>query len=142
LPVIGAAWGIASGGRWIGLGRMNNRPKTGGMVAVQESSLSHHSGPLPTGAEFERYDRVLPGTAERLVVMAENEARHRHQFEDKTLSANIKFEGLGLIFAFITILIAMAITVICAMLGQPLAFLVSGAVALPGLISVLMRKRK
>jgi len=121
---------------------MNNRPKTSGMVAVQEASIEHHIGPLPSGAEFERYDRVLPGTAERLVVLAEKETQHRHQFEDKALAANIKFEGLGLAFAFITLLIAMAVTVICAYFHQPLAFFVSGAVALPGLASVFMRKRK
>jgi uncharacterized membrane protein len=121
---------------------VNNRPKTGEMVALKEASIEHHSGPLPSGAEFERYEHVLPGTAERLVVMVESETQHRHQFEDKALAANIKFEGLGLIFAFITILIAMAITVVCAFLHQPLAFFVSGAVALPGLASVFMRKRK
>ena len=37
----------------------------------------HYSGPLPPSKEFENYNRVLPGAAERILVMAEKQQAER-----------------------------------------------------------------
>lgn len=42
-----------------------------------------YSGPLPPPAHFEKYDGILPGAAERILAMAENEQKHRHQLNHK-----------------------------------------------------------
>jgi len=42
-----------------------------------------YSGPLPHAGEMERYERVLPGSADRLVSMTESEAAHRHEIEKR-----------------------------------------------------------
>ncbi|MDR2012555.1 MAG: DUF2335 domain-containing protein [Rhodanobacter sp.] len=42
-------------------------------------------GPLPDPATLERYDRILPGAAERIIVMAEQEQRHRMDMDAKAL---------------------------------------------------------
>jgi Predicted membrane protein (DUF2335) len=38
---------------------------------------AHWSGPLPPPAELEKIDRIIPGGADRLLRMAENEQTHR-----------------------------------------------------------------
>jgi uncharacterized membrane protein len=38
--------------------------------------VEEHSGPIPSAAALERYDRILPGTANRVVTMAENSQAH------------------------------------------------------------------
>ncbi|MHB8129171.1 MAG: DUF2335 domain-containing protein [Mobilitalea sp.] len=42
-----------------------------------------YEGPLPPASEFERYERVCPGAADRILSMAENEEAHRHRTEDR-----------------------------------------------------------
>ncbi|PIQ30327.1 MAG: hypothetical protein COS35_13425 [Zetaproteobacteria bacterium CG02_land_8_20_14_3_00_50_9] len=41
-----------------------------------------HSGPLPAPEDFAKYENILPGAAERILSMAENEARHRHTIDN------------------------------------------------------------
>ncbi len=40
-----------------------------------------YAGPLPNAAEMERYERTLPGAADRLITMTESETEHRHSME-------------------------------------------------------------
>jgi uncharacterized membrane protein len=41
----------------------------------------HHIGPLPSPLSFEQYNNALPGAAERIMIMAEIEQKHRHSLE-------------------------------------------------------------
>ena len=41
-----------------------------------------HSGPLHAPEDFAKYENILPGAAERILSMAENEARHRHTIDN------------------------------------------------------------
>src|SRR3989344_892375 len=40
-----------------------------------------YSGPLPPASEFERYERVLPGSANRIIKLAEHQSGHRRFIE-------------------------------------------------------------
>jgi uncharacterized membrane protein len=42
-----------------------------------------YTGPLPNAAEMERYERTLPGAADRIVAMSESEEDHRHRIENR-----------------------------------------------------------
>ena len=42
---------------------------------------AHYSGPLPPAGQLQQYDQVVPGAAERLIAMVEEEQRHRHSVE-------------------------------------------------------------
>lgn len=66
------------------------------------------SGPLPPPEILERYNQVVPGLADRIVVMAESQARHRQALEQSVINGNIRNERLGQVFAFI---IAMSVIV-------------------------------
>lgn len=45
-------------------------------VTVQQFSIS---GPLPVSSEFANYERAFPGAAERILTMAEEEQKLRHE---------------------------------------------------------------
>lgn len=47
-------------------------------VQIQHKS---HSGPLPSPEDLQRYNDISPGAAERILIMAESEQRHRHDIE-------------------------------------------------------------
>lgn len=50
---------------------------------------STFEGPIPPPSLLKEYDLILPGAAERIIAMAENEGRHRQDLESKALNANI-----------------------------------------------------
>lgn len=51
---------------------------------------SSFEGPIPPPALLREYDNILPGAAERIIAMAENEGRHRQALENKAVEANIE----------------------------------------------------
>ena len=82
---------------------------------VSQQAVQVHSGPLPDPETMQRYNEILPGTAERIIKVFESEVQHRHNIETERLSlakeqihiqeeyAQIDSRNslLGLIFAFI-----------------------------------------
>jgi uncharacterized membrane protein len=70
-----------------------------------------YRGPLPQAAELERYEQVLPGAAERIIKMAENQQVHRHQLENKRIEAiNFSFK-MG---SITTLVVSLAIISVAA----------------------------
>lgn len=59
-------------------------------VVKHELSLEGHSGPLPCSKEFEAYERVSPGAANRILIMAEQEQMHRHKMEEMLTAAAVQ----------------------------------------------------
>ena len=55
-----------------------------------------YSGPLPASNKFAGYDKTLPGAAERILVMTEKQAAHRHEADNKV----IKITSRGQVYGF------------------------------------------
>jgi uncharacterized membrane protein len=67
---------------------------------------AQRSAPLPAPAELEHYDRIVPGMAERIVRMAEQEQAHRGEQARKWLDATVANAARGQWLGGITILAA------------------------------------
>lgn len=59
----------------------------GMQLKIQQSEQSFQ-GPIPPPAVLEGYERVVPGAAERILRMAEQEALHRRALEVEAMRAN------------------------------------------------------
>ena len=73
------------------------------------------SGPIPPPNIIAGYENVVPGAADRIIKMAEQQSSHRQSMELLETKAEIRDSLLGIIFAFglgIGCLIACIITVI------------------------------
>lgn len=57
--------------------------------SIQTVSQTTFQGPIPSPDALDRYNKVIPGAAERILKMAESETAHRHQQEIQTLNANV-----------------------------------------------------
>lgn len=55
------------------------------LISLVKSEM--HSGPLPAADELQKYETALTGLADRIVVMAETEQTHRHNFDNKAIIA-------------------------------------------------------
>ena len=62
-------------------------------VAVVEAAS--FSGPLPPPAMYSEYERALPGSAERILAMAEKEQNHRIAWEETALGTSVRETKLG-----------------------------------------------
>lgn len=73
------------------------------------------SGPIPPPSIIAGYEDVVPGAADRIIRMAEQQSSHRQQLEMMEMKAAVRDSLLGVIFAFglgIGCLAACVITVI------------------------------
>ena len=69
----------------------------------QEVKLVHqeaYQGPLPHPDLLVKYEEIIPGSAERILSMAEKEQKHRHQLENEVIKKEIAQKGRGLNFGF------------------------------------------
>lgn len=55
---------------------INKEQQNGRMIAAQHTSIQY-SGPIPHPSDFEKYEKVLKGSADRILAMAENQSIHR-----------------------------------------------------------------
>ena len=68
---------------------------------IAEVIQGEFSGPIPPPSIIEGYERVLPGSADRIITMAEKQSEHRQKMEEKMISAESRDSLLGVIFAFL-----------------------------------------
>jgi uncharacterized membrane protein len=59
------------------------------------------AGPLPHPDILERYDKIVPGLAERIVKMAEGQSQHRQGLEHMVVQSNTRNERRGQVFGFL-----------------------------------------
>lgn len=80
------------------------------MVVREERSVSHfHQGPLPPPYQLEEYDRVIPGSAERIISMAERQQQHRIEIEKAVIFNDIGHAKLGVWSGLMVSLLSIAI---------------------------------
>jgi uncharacterized membrane protein len=73
---------------------------------VLQTSFSY-SGPIPPPELFAGYEKALPGLADRVMSMSESQTAHRIQIETRVVKADSLRSILGLIFAFIIVIVGM-----------------------------------
>lgn len=72
-------------------------------VVCQETHL--FSGPIPHPDNFAQYEKILPGSADRILKMAEDQSTHRHFLEKTVIINEQKMAGRGQILGFVIIII-------------------------------------
>ncbi len=64
-------------------------------------TVSQFSGPLPPSSELANYENVLPGAADRILTMAENEQKGRIKAQRSELRMLFISHIIGQVFAFL-----------------------------------------
>lgn len=75
---------------------------------IQMQQVMLHTGPLPDPATLEQYDKVQPGSAERIIKAFELEIEHRHKIDSVHLEIEKQYADtdsrnsfIGIISAFL-----------------------------------------
>lgn len=115
----------------------NKKSKPTRSVVTQSQSISY-SGPLPVPAHLEQYESILPGAAERILKMAEDQATHRRSLETKVINSGVADSKKGLWFGFFIGLSGFAIVGYCASLGFQILAGIIAALDLGSLVGVFV----
>lgn len=128
---------------------MNRAPTTRNAKAVQRTNhqtsvqqFEIHQGPLPAPEIIEQYERVLPGSAERLLRMVEQEGEHRRALESRQLRSQIMETHIGQWMAFMIGMFTIAAGAYTAMHGAEWPGAVMGSGGVIGLVAVFIYGRK
>jgi len=81
-------------------------------TATTQIQHASFSGPIPPPTVLEGYDRIIPGAAERILVMAEADAKHQQEIELAALEAADREVRRGQIFGFTIGVLALVSSVI------------------------------
>lgn len=121
------------------MSKPNYPQKNNHQVAVSQQT---YSGPLPPPTAMAKYEEICPGSADRILKMAESQSDHRKQLECKVIEAQIRISNMGQIFALVIALGCLISAVICALHNQPWPASVLGGVTLVGSITAFIAGKK
>lgn len=103
---------------------------TGSVVAVASS----FEGPLPHPDDLARYESVLPGSAERILRMAEQQAEHRRDVVATLVVADTSRAHRGLWLGAVVAIVFILAATVMVLAGQPVA---GAIVATADLLSIV-----
>jgi len=100
------------------------------------------SGPMPSSTELAGYEKVLPGSAERILAIWEKEVANRHENEKIVIREAFRLSSRGQICGLITILVCAGLILSSILLKQPLVAIPSAIIALAGMATVFFGKKE
>jgi uncharacterized membrane protein len=109
----------------------------------------HSENSLPSPEELAEYKQVIPGFPEKIVEMIERnqenriaEDEHKRIIEKMWLKEELKLDKLGLIFAFVIVILVLIGTVTCAFINQPTVAVVLASAAIVSVVAKFIRGSK
>ena len=105
---------------------------------VQFSVSAQFSGPLPPPAMLHQYEEMLPGTANRIITMAENQSKHRLELENSVVAGEITRSQQGMWCGAIVAVLALGGGILLAALDKPIAGGICAGVPLLGIVGTFV----
>ena len=106
---------------------------------MRQQVVTWRSGPIPPHEELAGYEAVLPGSANRILSMAEGQSKHRQNLEDRVIRHDIIKSYFGLVFGFLICLAGFYTAYRIVEAGYPVTGALFGAAPLGGLVAVFIK---
>jgi uncharacterized membrane protein len=106
----------------------------------KQLSIQHvsFSGPVPPPGILEGYERLVPGSAQKFIDAAMEQAKHRRELESKVIDSDIRNSKLGLYFGLIIGISGLVSAVITSVYGSEVISAVLGAGTLVALVGAFI----
>lgn len=105
------------------------------VAQIQQSTFS---GPIPPPSILEGYEQLIPGAADRILKMAESDARHQQEIEFAALSGTLAEVKRAQLFAFFIVIIALGAAMLALKMGSPDVAGIIGGTTVVGLVSAFI----
>ena len=109
---------------------------------IHEVVSIQYETPLPPPGMMAQYERIMPGSADRIISMAEAQSSHRRELENRKLNSDIHNERLGQILAFVLALVGLVGGIWLTAIGKGLEGLTTFLATLAGLAAVFIYGRQ
>jgi uncharacterized membrane protein len=119
----------------------NKLPEQERALIISKIEMEHYSGPIPSASELEKYERILPGAADRIMTQAEKEGEFRRAFVASKLNKFHTSNITGMVFAFTLSIGFAAAAVYCASLGQTAVAVAFGCVPIGQVAAHFLKSR-
>lgn len=96
------------------------------------------TGPLPPPVVLEGYEAVVPGSAERIMAMAEKEQDHRHSREDEI----VRIFSRGQWLAFVLGVLALGSATLLLALGRDIGGFTTLLFAVAAIVGAFLLRRR
>ena len=107
-------------------------------LEVSASLSQSFSGPLPPPEVLAQYDELMPGGAQRIISLAEEQARHRMGLENFVVKSESTRSFQGLVAGVVVAISFLLGAVVLGLNGQPTAGTIIGTVDIVSLASVFV----
>lgn len=114
----------------------NNKANLVGEIKV--SAKSTFSGPIPPPNALEDYEVILPGSADRILTMAENQSKHRIEIESSVINSKIKQSYIGMYLGFVLALFMCGTSTFLIYSGKSIGGLATLVTAIAGLVGAFI----
>ncbi len=97
--------------------------------------VEQYSGPIPSPDRFARYEQMVPGSADRILTMVEQQHSHKIKIQELLVNAAIQHEKLGMWRGFIlalAVIISGALVILSGFSVAGFAFVTGPAIAIAG----------
>ena len=107
-------------------------------ISRQIVAIAQFAGPIPHPEILRAYETILPGTAERIFTLAEEQSLYRRSMGKSIVEASIRNQIYGTTCGLIVALAGLASAVVLGLHGQPWVAGVIGSIDLVGLVAVFV----
>lgn len=107
-------------------------------VTIEEQQ---YSGPIPHPQLLNGFEQIVPGAAERILAMAEENGKHQREMEKKALDVTYRTILTGQIFGFLIGILAFATCIVALYLGSENTAMTVGGITVTGLVTVFVTGR-
>ncbi len=115
----------------------SNLERKGRFLASTTMVSTMHSGPLPPASELAEYDRLIPGGADRLMILVEKQASHRMEIEKHVIWCQQQQAVRGQLFAMLIVMFGFVLTGYLSIQGHDTVASVVVGTGIVGIISVI-----
>lgn len=102
------------------------------------ATFMYHEGPLPAPGMLQAYDDAVPGAADRIIAMAENEQRQRHAMQTRSVDGTLQATKRGQVFGLVAALAFAALAGGVALVGYPTQGAVLGTFDVTAVVAVFV----
>ncbi len=107
-------------------------------ISVSKIQQETFMGPIPHPDLLKGYEEILPGAADRILTMAENEEAHRHEIENKCVKTDSRDSLLGILCAAGISIAALVIGAMIIINVQSTGGAISGTIlSISGIASII-----
>ncbi len=97
---------------------VSNPKKTAKVLSIVQQSISLKRSPIPFPDDLEKYEKILPGIAEKIIGWTQTQHDHRILIEKKVITHQVRESTTGQWMGFIIALVCISASLYAALNGH------------------------